>query len=80
MVPYFLTFKLYQMELLHRIIAPTPPFFRKVRNLGLLLTAIAAAVFGLPVELPAAIAEIAGGVAIAGSVMTGLGQAAKEQE
>lgn len=68
------------MELLHRLITPTPPFFRKVRNLGLFLTAIATAVFGLPGELPATIAEIAGSIAIAGSVMAGLGQAATERE
>lgn len=68
------------MELLNRIVAPTPPFFRKVRNVGLLLTAIASAIFGLPVELPVCISEIAGGIAIAGTVMAGLGQTAIKEE
>lgn len=68
------------MEILQRLTAPTPPFFKKVRNIGLLLTALAAAVIGLPVELPAMVGEIAGVVAVAGSIMTGVSQAAVEKE
>ncbi len=68
------------MELLHRLTAPTPPFFQKVRNIGLLLTAIVSALFGLPVELPQCISEIAGGVGIAGTVMATLGQSAIKNE
>jgi hypothetical protein len=68
------------MEILHRLTAPTPPFFKKVRNIGLILTALAAAVIGLPAELPAIVGEIAGVVAVAGSIMTGVSQAAVEKE
>ncbi|MGN7720246.1 hypothetical protein [Chitinophaga sp. 22620] len=68
------------MEFINRLTAPTPPFFQKVRNIGLLLTAMASAVLGLQVELPLAIKEMAGGVAIVGSVMAGLGQAAVKNE
>ncbi len=68
------------MELIHRLVAPTPPFFQKVRNIGLLLTAIASAVFGLPVALPEFINDIAGGIAIAGTVMASIGQSAVKDE
>ena len=68
------------MEILQRLTAPTPPFFKKVRNIGLILTALAAAVIGLPVELPAIVGNIAGVVAVAGSIMTGVSQAAVEKE
>ncbi|RPD38575.1 hypothetical protein [Chitinophaga barathri] len=68
------------MELINRLVAPTPPFFQKVRNLGIILTAIASAVFSLPLDLPTVLTEIAGGVAIAGTVMAGIGQAATEKE
>lgn len=68
------------MEILQRLVAPTPPFFIKVRNIGLILTALAAAVIGLPVELPTMVGEIAGVVAVAGSIMTGVSQAAVEKE
>ncbi|MGE7776576.1 hypothetical protein ACQKLP_17750 [Chitinophaga sp. NPDC101104] len=68
--------------MLNRLTAPTPPFFQKVRNLGLLLTAVASAVIGLPLELelPLTVLEIAGGLAVAGSMMAGLGQAAVKSE
>lgn len=68
------------MEIINRLTAPTPPFFQKVRNLGLLLTALASSVITLPVELPLAIKEIAGAIAVAGTVMAGLGQAAVNSE
>lgn len=60
--------------------APTPPFFQKVRTIGLLLTAISAAVMGLPVVLPVIITQVAGYVALAGAVMTGVSQATVENE
>lgn len=68
------------MKILHRITSPTPPFFRKVRNLGIILTAIASAVIGLPIALPAVVLEIAGALAIAGAVMAGLGQTTVKNE
>ncbi len=68
------------MGIIQRLVAPTPPFFVKVRNIGLIITALAAAVIGLPVELPAIVGEIAGVVAVAGSIMTGVSQAAVEKE
>lgn len=68
------------MGIIQRLVAPTPPFFVKVRNIGLIITALAAAVIGLPVELPAIVGEIAGIVAVAGSIMTGVSQAAVEKE
>ena len=54
--------------------------FQKVRNIGMLLTALAAAIFGLPGELPQAVIEIAAVTAITGSVMAGLGQSAVKDE
>lgn len=68
------------MEFINRLIAPTPPFFQKVRNIGMFLTAIAAAIFGLPGELPQVVIEIAAVTAIIGSVMAGLGQSAVKDE
>ncbi|HEY8918758.1 MAG TPA: hypothetical protein VIM87_20080 [Chitinophaga sp.] len=68
------------MELVHRLIAPTPPFFVKVRNIGLILTALAAAVIGLPLQLPSIVGEVAQVVAVAGSIMTGVSQAAVKNE
>lgn len=67
------------MKLAQRLTAPTPPFFNKVRNIGLVLTAISGALMGIP-AIPAIIAKIAGYVAVAGTVMTGVSQTAVSNE
>ncbi len=67
------------MKLKERLIAPTPPFFSKVRNIGLILTAVSGALIGIP-ALPLIVAKVAGYLAVAGTVMTGLGQAAVSEE
>ncbi|MGO4294388.1 hypothetical protein [Chitinophaga sp. RAB17] len=68
------------MELIQRLVAPTPPFFKKVRNIGLILTALAAAVIGLLIQLPEIVGNAAGVLAVAGSIMTGVSQAAVQKE
>jgi hypothetical protein len=68
------------MELIQRLVAPTPPFFKKVRNIGLILTALAATVIGLPIQLPEIVGNVAGVLAVAGSIMTGVSQAAVQKE
>lgn len=68
------------MDFINRLTAPTPPFFQKVRNMGLLLTAMASAVYGLEITLPAFVSDIAAGLAIAGAVMASVGQAAVKNE
>jgi hypothetical protein len=68
------------MNLLERFNSPTPVFFQKARNWGLVLTAISAAVIGLPFALPAIITEIASYVAVAGAVLSGVSQATVNNE
>ena len=63
------------MNLIQRILAPTPPFFKKVRNIGLVLAALGASLLASPVALPAIIIKIAGYLLIAGSVATTVSQA-----
>ncbi|WP_143306170.1 hypothetical protein [Chitinophaga vietnamensis] len=61
------------MQRLHR------RFFSKVRNIGLLLTAISGALMGVP-AVAVIIAKIAGYLAVAGMVMSGVSQAAVQEE
>ncbi|WP_207532961.1 hypothetical protein [Desertivirga arenae] len=63
-----------------RIKAPTPPFFRKVRSLGILLGAIGTAVLSAPIALPAAITTVAGYLVTAGLVATAVSSTAVEKE
>jgi hypothetical protein len=67
-------------QVIERIQAPTPSFFKKLRNIGLVLAAISTAIITAPVALPAAVVTIAGYVALASGVLSAVSQAAKEGE
>ena len=62
------------MNLLERAVSPTPTFFQKLRNIGLVLAAISAAIVSAPVAIPAIITKIAGYLAVAGTVLSGVSQ------
>ena len=62
------------MNLLERAVSPTPTFFQKLRNIGLALAAISAAIVAAPVALPAIVTTIAGYLAVAGTVLSGVSQ------
>jgi hypothetical protein len=60
----------------NRMQGPTPKFFKTLRNIGVVLAAVSAAVFEVPVALPTIITDMAGYLAVAGSVMGAVSQAA----
>ena len=62
------------MNLVERAVAPTPGFFQKLRNIGLALAAISAAIIASPVALPTIVVTIAGYLAVAGSVLGAVSQ------
>jgi hypothetical protein len=68
------------MNVIQRVKAPTPKFFRVLRNIGLTLTAASAAVLTAPVALPALVLTVAGYMAVAGAVMSTVSQTAIEPE
>ena len=68
------------MKLIERVKAPTPKFFRILRNIGLTLAAVGGAILASPVALPAALLTVAGYVAVAGGVMTAVSQTVVEGE
>ena len=68
------------MNVVKRMQAPTPKFFRVLRIVGIALATAAGTILTAPVSLPAAILTIAGYVAVAGGVMTALSQAAVVNE
>lgn len=67
-------------NIIERAPAPTPKFFKKLRNIGLALAAVAASIVAAPVALPAVIIKIAGYLAVAGSVAGAVSQTAVEGE
>ena len=58
------------MKLIERLRAPTPKFFRVLRNIGLVLAAAGGSLLAAPIALPAAVITIAGYITVAGGVMT----------
>ena len=67
------------MNIIQRITSSTPSFFQKLRNIGLVLAAISAAIITAPVALPAAVVTIAGYAAVAGSVIGAVSQLTTEE-
>ena len=65
---------------MNRMQQETPKFFRKLRDAGIILAAISAALLTTPVALPAIVIKIAGYLAVAGSVMGAVSQAAVKNE
>jgi hypothetical protein len=62
------------MNIVKRAKAPTPTFFKKLRNIGLAIAAISTAIITAPIALPAAIVTAAGYVAVAGGVISAVSQ------
>ena len=65
-------------EIMKRVNAPTPKFFKKLRNIGLVLATIAGTIAAAPVALPAVIIKVAGYLAVASGVASAVSQTAVE--
>ncbi|MEM9897157.1 MAG: hypothetical protein AAF789_12385 [Bacteroidota bacterium] len=72
--------KVSQLNILERSAAPTPKFFKKLRNIGLFLAAAGGAVFASPIALPMIAVKVAGYLTVAGGVLTAVSQTAVDEE
>jgi hypothetical protein len=68
------------MGIKDRLFKKTPPFFRKLRAIGLVLVAIGSTTSAANVALPALMKEISGYLIVAGSVMVAVSQAVVKDE
>jgi len=68
------------MNVIQRMKAPTPKFFKVMRTVGLALAAAGAAVVAAPIALPAAIVTLGGYLTVAGTVATAVAQTAVKKE
>ncbi|HOX81967.1 MAG TPA: hypothetical protein PLJ60_06110 [Chryseolinea sp.] len=68
------------MKLIERIKAPTPKFFRVLRNVGMVLAAAGGALLASPIALPIVVVTVAGYLTVAGAVVTAVSQTAVEDE
>ncbi|MBT0549867.1 hypothetical protein J5307_07905 [Riemerella anatipestifer] len=63
-------------KVIERMQEPTPRFFRVLRNIGLVLTAVSGVLATAPVALPTAVVTIAGYLAVAGGIASAVSQSA----
>ncbi len=66
--------------LAERCKADTPPFFKKLRLIGLTLAAVGGVLVAAPIALPVAIVTAGGYLIVAGSVATAVSQVAVKDE
>jgi hypothetical protein len=62
------------MNLVDRVVSPTPTFFQRLRYIGLALAAISGAIVAAPIALPAMVVTVAGYLAVAGTVVGAVSQ------
>ena len=67
-------------QLIDRLKAPTPAFFKKLRNIGAVLATVATTVAIAPVALPALVVKIAGYLAVASGIASAVSQTAVKGE
>ena len=67
-------------QLIQRVQAPTPKFFKKLRTIGLALAAVSTTIAAATVALPLIVIKIAGYLAVASGVLSAVSQTAVEGE
>ena len=67
-------------EIIDRLTSPTPSFFQKLRNIGLVLAAVATTIATAPIALPALVVKLAGYLAVAAGITSAVSQTAVKSE
>ena len=67
------------MNVIKRAKAPTPKFFKVLRNIGLTLAAVGGTVLAAPIALPVVVTSVAGYLAVAGGVISAVSQLTTEK-
>mgnify|MGYP003604691598 FL=1 len=67
------------MNAIKRAKAPTPKFFKVLRNIGLTLAAVGGTVLAAPIALPVIVTSVAGYLAVAGGVISAVSQLTTEK-
>ncbi|MFV7235310.1 hypothetical protein [Flavobacterium sp. ZB4R12] len=62
------------MNIVKRAKAPTPKFFKVLRNIGLALAAVGGTVLAAPIALPIVVSSIGGYLAVVGGVLSAVSQ------
>ena len=68
------------MNLIKRAKAPTPKFFKVLRNIGLVIATVGGTILAAPIALPAVVTTIGGYLAVAGGVVSAVSQLTTEKD
>lgn len=68
------------LNLVSRMAAPTPKWFRMVRNVGITLSAVGGVLVAAPISLPAAVISIGGYLLLGGTIIGAVSQTAVSSE
>ena len=68
------------MNVIKRVKAPTPKFFKALRNIGLALAAVGGTILAAPIALPVLITTVGGYLAVAGGVLSAISQLTTTEE
>ena len=68
------------MNVIKRVKAPTPKFFKVLRNIGLALAAVGGTILTAPVALPVVLVSIGGYIAVACGVISAVSQLTSIQD
>ncbi|WP_264563818.1 hypothetical protein [Flavobacterium sp. N3904] len=68
------------MNIVKRAKAPTPKFFKVLRNIGLALAAVGGTIAAAPIALPLVVSSIGGYLAVAGGILSAVSQITTHNE
>lgn len=68
------------MKLVERAKAPTPKFFKVLRNVGLVLAAIGGTILAAPISLPVVVTSVGGYLIVAGGVASAVSQLTTDKQ
>ncbi|WP_310556647.1 hypothetical protein [Flavobacterium sp.] len=68
------------MNVIKRAKAPTPKFFKVLRNIGLVIATVGGTILAAPVALPVVVTTIGGYLAVAGGVVSAVSQLTTQKD
>jgi len=68
------------LNLVQRIQAPTPKWFRTIRNIGIVLATVGGVILASPVALPVGLVSAAGYLVLGGSIISAVSQTGVKSE
>ena len=67
-------------KIINRAKAPTPKFFKVLRNIGLVLAAVGGTILAAPIALPVVVTSIGGYLAVVGGVVSAVSQLTTKED